>query len=132
MNKRAMIRNYFWVVHITIKKIIIGNIQPAQDDPGTSPEVLLNKKSTRELTRNPQGTLRGPMQKLMILWKIYFSEVIVLVLHICLCFLQEEQIFNSSKRPRDVSETQLLDVHGTKWWDVLKASVGRRSNMCLN
>ena len=37
-----MIRNYFWVVHITIKKIIIGNIQPAQDDPGTSVEGLLN------------------------------------------------------------------------------------------
>ena len=25
-----MIRNYFWVIHITIKKIIKGNIQPAQ------------------------------------------------------------------------------------------------------
>ena len=38
MNKRAMIRNYFWVIHITIEKIIIGNTQPAHDDPGTSPE----------------------------------------------------------------------------------------------
>ena len=36
-HKRAMIRNYFWVIHITIKKIIIGNIQPARDDPATSP-----------------------------------------------------------------------------------------------
>ena len=34
----AMIRNYFWVIHITIEKIIIGNTQPAHDDPGTSPE----------------------------------------------------------------------------------------------
>ena len=38
LNKRAMIRNYFWVIHITIKKIIIGNTQPAHDDPGTTPE----------------------------------------------------------------------------------------------
>ena len=37
-----MIRNYFWVIHITIKKIIIGNIQPAQGNPGTSPEGPLN------------------------------------------------------------------------------------------
>ena len=35
-----MIRKYFWVIHIT--KIIIENIQPAQDDPGTSPEGALN------------------------------------------------------------------------------------------
>ena len=32
-----MILNYFWVMHITIEKIIIRNTQPAQDDPGTSP-----------------------------------------------------------------------------------------------
>ena len=33
-----MIRYYFWVIHITLEKIIIGNTQPAHDDPGTSPE----------------------------------------------------------------------------------------------
>ena len=90
-----------------------------------------NGKPTRETTRGPQGTLRGPIQKLIILWKNCFSEVIVLVLHICFCLLQEEQIFKSSERgrPRDVYGTQLLDVHGTKWWDVLRTSVGRRSNM---
>ena len=66
MNKRAMIRNYFWVIHITIEKIIIGNTQPAHDDPGTSPKGP-NVKPTRETTRDPQGTLRGPIQKLMIL-----------------------------------------------------------------
>ena len=33
-----MIPNYFCVIHITIEKIIIGNTQPAHDDPGTSPE----------------------------------------------------------------------------------------------
>ena len=106
-----MIRNYFWVIHITIKKIIIGNIQPAQDDPGVSPKCP-NVKPTRD----PQGTLRGPIQKLMILWKNYFSEVIVLVLHFCFCFLQEEQIFKSSKwgRPQDVYETQFWDVPETK------------------
>ena len=65
-----MIRNYFWVIHTTIKKIIIGNIQPAQDDPETSSEgspKCPNIKPTREPTRDPQGTLREPIQKLMIL-----------------------------------------------------------------
>ena len=33
-----MIRNYFRVIHIIIEKIIIGNTQPTQDVPGTSPE----------------------------------------------------------------------------------------------
>ena len=90
-----------------------------------------NVKPTRETTRDPQGTLRGPIQKLIILWKNCFSEVIVLLLHICFCFLKKEQIFKSSElwRPQDVYETQLLDVHETKWWDVLRTSVGRRSNM---
>ena len=35
-----MIRNYFWVMHITIE--IIKKTQPAQYDPGTSPEEPLN------------------------------------------------------------------------------------------
>ena len=110
-----MIPNYFCVIHITIEKIIIGNTQPAHDDPGTSPKGP-NVKPTRETTRDPQGTLGGPLQKLMILWKNCFSEVIVLVLHTCFCFLQEEQIFKSSERgrPRDIYGTQLLDFHGTK------------------
>ena len=42
MNKRAMIRNYFWVIHITIETIIIGNTQQAHNDPGASPEGSLN------------------------------------------------------------------------------------------
>ena len=37
-----MIRNYFWVIHITMEKIIIGNTQSAQDDPETSAEGLQN------------------------------------------------------------------------------------------
>ena len=50
-----MIRNYYWVIHITIEKIIIGNTQRAHDDSGTSPEGP-KVKPTRETTRNPQGT----------------------------------------------------------------------------
>ena len=42
MNKRAMIRNYFRVIHITIEKIIIENTHLAQNDPGTSPESHLD------------------------------------------------------------------------------------------
>ena len=37
-----MICIYFGVIHITLKKIITGNIRPAQDDPGTSPKDPLN------------------------------------------------------------------------------------------
>ena len=33
-----MIRNYFRMMHITVKKIIEGNTQPTQDVPWTSPE----------------------------------------------------------------------------------------------
>ena len=36
-----MILNYFWVIHITIEKIVIGNTQKAHDNPGKSPESSL-------------------------------------------------------------------------------------------
>ena len=51
-----MIRNYFWVIHITIEKIIIGNTQPAHGDPGTSSE--------GSLTENLQGKLQGALRGL--------------------------------------------------------------------
>ena len=51
----------------------------------------------------------------MIYEKNWFLEAIVLVLHIYSCFLQEEQIFKSSKqgRPRDLYGALLRDVLGT-------------------
>ena len=57
-----MIRNYFWVILITIKKIIIANTQLVQDDPGTSLEGPLNvlrktyKLTYKEPLRDSQGT----------------------------------------------------------------------------
>ena len=80
-----------------------------------------------------QATFRGPIQKLMILWENCFSEVLVLALHVCFSFLQEEQIIKCSTRglPRDVYRTQLWDVHENKWWNVLRTSVGRWSNVFL-
>ena len=71
------------------------------------------------------------MQKLAILWENCFLEVIVLSLHICFYFIQEEQIFKSYKRerPRNDYGTKLWDVHEFKRWDVLRTSAGRRSNM---
>ena len=54
-----MIRNYFWVIHITFEKIIIGNTQPADSDPGTSPE-----DSLKVLTYNLQGKLQGTLRRL--------------------------------------------------------------------
>ena len=127
-----MIHNYLRVIHVRIEKIFIGNTRPSQDVFGTSTEDPL-----RVITSGPigdlQGTLSGPIQKLIILWKMCFSEVIILVLHICFCFLQEEKIFKSSKRacPRDVYRAQFGVVSGTKWWDVLRTSMGRPSNMFL-
>ena len=37
-NKRVMTHNYFWVINITIKKIIIGNTHLVHDVLETSPE----------------------------------------------------------------------------------------------
>ena len=54
----AMIRNYFWVIHITIGKTIVENTQPAQNDPGTSKEGPLNVL-TYNLQGNLHRTLRG-------------------------------------------------------------------------
>ena len=61
------------MIHITIEKIIIGNTQPAHGETGTSPEGP-NVKPTKKLTRDPQGTVRGSIQKLMILSKIVFQK----------------------------------------------------------
>ena len=58
-----MIRNYFWLIHITIEKIIIGNIQPAHDVPGTSPEGLL-KVLTSGIYKGPSGDSQGTNTKI--------------------------------------------------------------------
>ena len=54
-----------------------------------------------------------------------------ILIEIYSCFLQEEQISKSSERghPQDVYGTQLRDVMGTKWWDILGASVRRWSHV---
>ena len=106
---------------------------------GTSPEGLLKvlkSETCRGLSGNSLDTntkIDDFMKKLFFrsnspcityLQRYYIFDV-------CFCFLQEEQIFKNSKRvrPRDVYETQLRDVPGTKWWDVLGMSEGRQSNM---
>ena len=110
-----MIRSYFRVIHITSEKIIIGNTQQTQDDPGTSSEDPL-KDFTSGTYRGPSGGSQGTNTKIDDFMKKKNSEIIVLVLHICFYFLQEEQIFKSSKweRPQNVYGTQLWNVHGTK------------------
>ena len=90
-----MIRKYF-----RIGKIIIGNTQPAQDVPGTSPESLL-KVLTSGTYRGPSGDSQGTNAKIDdFMKKLFFRSIRVLLLHIWFCFLQEEQIFKSSKRGR--------------------------------
>ena len=107
-----MIRNYFQLIYILTEKIVIGNTQPAHDVPGTSPEGLLKvlkSETCRELSGDSQGTntkIDDFMKKLFFrsnspcityLQRYYIFDI-------CFCFLQEEQIFKSSKRvrPQDV------------------------------
>ena len=106
-------------------------LQLAHEVPGTSLEGPLNVL-TSATCRGPSGDSQGHQYKSW--WfneKICFLGAIVLVLHVYSCFLQEEQIFRSSKRGylRDVYETQLRDVLETKWWDALGTCVGNRSNI---
>ena len=94
---------------------------------------------SKEATQVPtSGTFKeflGDQQKIDKLIKKCFLDAIVLVLHICYCFLLEKQICKSSKwgRLQDVYGTQLRNVPGTRWWgrfgEVLGTSSGRRSYM---
>ena len=104
--------------------------QPERNVRGTSPEGPL-KVLTSGASRGPSGDSQGTNKNIDNLMKNVFLNAIVLALHICYCFLLEKQLFKSSKwgRPRDVYGTQLRDVPGTRWWDVLETSLGRRSYM---
>ena len=115
-----MIRNYFRVIYITIEKIIIGNTQPTHEVLWRSPDGPL-KVLTSGTYKGPSGGSLETNTKIHDFMKKLF-------------FRSNSQIFKSSKqgRPWDVYGTHLRDVHGTKWWDVLRMSVGRRSNMLLN
>ena len=117
-----MIRNYFQVIYILIEKIVIGNTQPVHDVPGTSPGGLLNVLKS-EICRGFSGDSQGTNTKIDdFMKKLFFrsnSPFITYLeryysLDICLCFLQEEQIFKSSKQVQDVCRTQLRDIPGTK------------------
>ena len=126
-----MICSYFRVIHITIKRIIIGNTQSAHDIPGTSPEGPL-KVLMSGTYKGPSGDSQRTNTKIDDFMKKLFSRSnSPCITYLFLFFLQEEPLFKSSKqgRPRDVYGTQLWDVRGTKWRDVLRTSVERRSNM---
>ena len=111
-----MIRKYF-----RIGKIIIGNTQPAQDVPGTSPESLL-KVLTSGTYRGLSGDSQGTNAKIDdFMKKLFFRSIRVLLLHIWFCFLQEEQIFKSSKRGR------LRDPVAERPWDQM---MGRSRDVC--
>ena len=58
-----MIRNYFRMVEITIKKIIIGNTQPAHDVPRTSTEGL-RKVLMSGTYKGPSGDSQGTNTKI--------------------------------------------------------------------
>ena len=91
-----MIRKYFWVIHIIIKKIIIGNTQPAHDVPGTSSEGLL-KVLIFATYRGPSGDSQGTNTKISDFMKKIFFRIISPCITYLFLFLQEEQIFKSFK-----------------------------------
>ena len=134
-----MIRNYFRVIYILIENIVIGNTQPAHDVPGRSSEGLLKylkSETCRGLSGDSQRTntkiddfkkklfFRSNSPCITYLQKYYIFDI-------CFCFFTGRTNFKSSKQvsPQDVYGTQLRDVPGTKWWDVLRTSVGSRSDM---
>ena len=85
-----MIRNYFQVMHIIVEKIIKGNTQLVQDVPGTSPEGPL-KVLISGTYKGPSGDSQGANTKLDGFEKNCFSEVIVLVLHVCFIFYRKSK-----------------------------------------
>ena len=97
----------------------VESTQPARDVPGTSQEGP-RKVLTSETYRGPVGDSKGTNKEIDNLIKKCFLDAIVLVLHICYCFLLEKQIYKSFKRgrPRDVYGTKLRDVLGTRSWEL--------------
>ena len=129
-----MIGNYIQVIHIIIKKKNTQETPTRVWKMTTQWPSNVSWESPKDPNvrehRRPSGDSQIGNTKIEII-EIIISEIIVLVLHICPYFLQEEQIFKKSKwwHPRDVCRIQLRDVPGNKWCDVLETSVGRWSNM---
>ena len=102
-----MIRNYFWVMHITIKKIITGNTQPTHAVSGTSPEDPL-KVIMSGTYKGSSGHSPGTNTKIdNFMKKLFFRRNSPCITYLFRVFLKEEQIFKRSKpgRPRDVYGT---------------------------
>ena len=69
--KRAIIHNYFWVINITINKIMIRNNQPAHEVPGTSlegPQKILTSRTYK----GPSGDSQETNTKIDVLMKKLF------------------------------------------------------------
>ena len=106
--------------------------------PGDVPWRSPKGPNVRDLQRTFKGLLGNQQKNWWFDKKKYFLDAIVFVLRNYYCFLLEKQILvvyedvhgiNISckwGRSPDVFETQLRDVSGTKWWDVLGTSAGRR------
>ena len=89
-----MIRNYFWLIHITIEKIIIGNTQPAHDVPGKSPEGLL-KVLTSGIYKGPSGDSQGTNTKIDdFMRKLFFRSNSLYLTCLFLFFTRRTNIQN--------------------------------------
>ena len=108
------------MIHIIIKKIIIGNTQPAHDVPGTSSEGLL-KVLIFATYRGPSGDSQGTNTKISDFMKKIFFRIISPCITYLVFFLQEEQIFKSFKW--GTSTGRLRDpVAGLPWDQMMSRS----------
>ena len=109
-----MIRKYFWVIHIIIKKIIIGNTQLAHDVPGTSPEGFL-KVLMSATYRGPSGDSQETNTKINdFMKKIFFRIISPCITYLFLFFTGRTNI----------QKFYMGDVHGTSTGPSCGTSVG--------
>ena len=106
-----MIHNYFWVIHITVEKIIISQHMASRGGP--------LKVLTSGIYRGPSGESQGTNTKIDdFMKKLFFRS------NSNNRNNKYSKVLKKDGRPRDVYGTQLQDVLGT--------SAGRWSTMFFN
>ena len=119
-----MIRNYFRMIHITIKKIIIGNTQPAHDVPRTSTEGPL-KVLMSGTYKGPSGDSQGTNTKIDgCMKKLFFRSNSPCITYLFLFFTGRTNI---QKFWTGTSTGRLRDPVAGRPWDQM---MGRSKDVC--
>ena len=109
-----MIRNHFRVIHIIIEKIIIENIHPTHDVPGTSPEGSL-KVLLSGTYRGPSGDSQGTNTKIDdFMKKLFFSS------NSSLYYISVSLFYSKNKYSKALNG----EVHGTSTGPSCRTSLG--------